>query len=415
MICWIFNHYANPPDLPGGTRHYDLARELVNRGHKVVIFATSFHYLLFRESRLLPGEGWKTEDVNGVLFVWIRTTPYQRNNWRREWNMAEFMLKAWWLGRKLPRIAPDIEDPDVIMGSSPDLLTALAACWVAYRFSVPFLMEVRDLWPQTILDMGAMSPRHPIIITLRVLEKYLYRRAERIITLLPLAHEYIAACGVPQKRIVWLPNGVDLSRFDQISNPGTPGTGSDLFRVMYLGAHGRANALNVLLEAAKIIQDLNYSKIRIVLVGDGPEKPGLMDLSKKMGLTNTEFRDPVPKNSVVRTLLESDGLILNLEDVAVFKYGISPNKVFEYMAAGKPVIFSVQAANNPVEDSHCGITVPPKDPQALAEAIISLSEMSVQEREEMGLRGRKYVARHHDISVLAERLERTLEEVVHGQ
>jgi glycosyltransferase involved in cell wall biosynthesis len=329
--------------------------------------------------------------------------------------MAEFMLKAWWLGRKLPRIALGIGEPDVVIGSSPDLLTALAACWIAYRFSVPFVMEVRDLWPQTILDMGAMSPRHPIIITLRVLEKYLYRRAERIITLLPLAHNYIAACGVPQKKILWLPNGVDLSRFDQISNPGTPGSGSDLFRVMYLGAHGRANALNVLLEAAKIIQDLNYSKIRIVLVGDGPEKPGLIDHAQRMRLKNTEFRDPVPKNAVVRTLLDADGLIINLEDVAVFKYGISPNKVFEYMAADKPVIFSVQAANNPVEDSHCGITVPPKDPQALARAIIRLSEMSVREREEMGRRGREYVAKHHDISVLAERLERMLVEVVHEQ
>jgi len=412
MNIWIFNHYANPPDLPGGTRHYDLARELVKRGHKVVIFATSFHHYLHRDTRLKPGENWRIEDINGVFFVWVHTTPYQRNDWRREWNMAQFMLKAWWLGRKLPRIAPEVGRPDVVIGTSPDLLTPLAAFRIASRFSVPFVVEVRDLWPQTILDMGAMSPHHPIIKLLQALERYLYQRAWRIITLLPLAYRYITACGVPLRKIIWLPNGVDLSRFNQGS--GSKKT-SDSFCVMYLGAHGQANALDVLLDSAKIVQDMRHPEIRFVLMGDGPEKPRLMALAQKMELTNLEFRDPVPKTAISEVLSEADTTVFILRDIPLYKYGISLNKLFDYLALGRPLILAGSPSNNAVDDAHCGITVPPKDPQALAEAIISLSEMSVQEREEMGRRGRQYVARHHDISVLAERLERTLEEVVHDQ
>ncbi|MGC9019436.1 MAG: glycosyltransferase, partial [Candidatus Bipolaricaulaceae bacterium] len=171
MNIWIFNHYAIPPDLPGGTRHYDLGRELVKRGHRVVIFATSFHHYLHRETRLRPGERWKVEDVDGLKFVWIRTPPYQRNDWRRVRNMVAFAVRAWQLGHKLPKLAPEIGNPDVVIGSSPHLLTPLAAYWVARHYRVPFVMEVRDLWPQTIIDMGELSARHPITKALQALER----------------------------------------------------------------------------------------------------------------------------------------------------------------------------------------------------------------------------------------------------
>ena len=283
MNIWIFNQYAHGPDLPGGTRHYDLGRELVKRGHRVVIFATSFHHYLRRETRLQPGEQWKIEDVDGLRFVWLRTPSYQRNDWRRVRNMAAFMFRAWWIGPRLPKLAPKIGRPDVVIGSSPHLLTPLAAYWVARHFRVPFLMEVRDLWPQTIIDMGELSANHPITRALQALERFLYRRAERITTVLPLAHEYITACGISREKIVWIPNGVDLTRFESAAIS----TGShEGFLVMYLGAHGRANALDVLIRAAKIVQDRGYRKIRFVLVGDGPEKPHLIELARGLSLKN---------------------------------------------------------------------------------------------------------------------------------
>jgi len=408
MNIWIFNHYAVTPDMPGGTRHFDFARELTRRGWQVAIWASSFHHGLRKEVRLSSAENWQIEEVDGVRFVWLRTFPYEGNDWRRVINMVSYMLRAWQLGRKLPRLVPEIGRPDVVIGSSVHLLAVLAAYGVATHYKAKFIMEVRDLWPQTIIDMGELSARHPITQLLRALERFLYRRAERIITLLPRAQEYIIACGVLQEKIVWIPNGVDLSRFD-FARAAVPECHKD-FRLMYMGAHGQANALDVLLQAAKIVQDLGYDEIRFILVGDGPEKHKLMALAKALQLRNVQFHDPVPKSEVPKILGEADVLLFNLEKTKVFKYGISSNKLFDYMISGKPVISSVEAPDNPIQKAHCGLTVPPRDPEALAEAVIKLYRMPKEEREAMGRRGREFVEEHHAIPVLVEKLIRCLEE-----
>lgn len=410
MNIWIFNQYAHPPDLPGGTRHYDLGKELVKKGHKVTIIATSFHHYLHRETRLKPGEKWKVEETDSIKFVWLRTPPYYRNDWRRAKNMVIFMLRAWRLGIRLPRLVPEVEKPDVVIGSSAHLLTPLAAYLVARHFRVPFVMEVRDLWPQVIIDMGELSAGHPLVKALQALERFLYRRAERIIVLGPQMGEYISARGVGRERIVWIPNGVDLSHLDCAARLEVRHEG---FWVVYLGAHGQANALDTLIEAAKVIQDRGLDEIRFILVGDGPEKPRLMARARELGLGNVEFRDPVPKSEVPRTLHEADVLVITVQP-AFFTYGGSLNKLSDYLATRKPLIFSGKAKYNPVEEACCGLTIPPRDPEALAEAVIKLYQMPKEEREAMGRRGREYVEKHHDIRKLAARLEEVLQEVLNS-
>jgi glycosyltransferase involved in cell wall biosynthesis len=323
--------------------------------------------------------------------------------------MVVFMLRAWRLGRKLPRLVPAIGRPDVVIGSSVHLLAVLAAYGVAKHHKSKFLMEVRDLWPQTIIDMGQLSERHLLTKLLRALERFLYQRAERIITLLPKAGEYITALGIEDERIVWIPNGVDLSRF----RVGSAGKLQEVFQVMYLGAHGPANALDVLLQAAKIVQDRGFEAIRFVLVGDGPEKPRLIELAGKLQLRNVEFREPVKKTEVPKVLQEATVTACILQDIPLYRYGISLNKLFDYLALGKPIILGGNPANNPVEEACCGLTVPPRDPKALAEAIIKLYRMPPEEREALGRQGREYVERHHAIPVLADRLEACLREAVH--
>ena len=411
MNIWVFNHYAHPPDLPGGTRHFDLGRELVRRGHKVTIFASSFHHYLHREVRLVPGEKWKIEDVEGVQFVWLRTPPYQRNDWRRVRSMVSFMLQAWRLGRKLPRLVPETEKPNVVIGSSPHLLTPLAAYWVARHYRVPFVMEVRDLWPQAIIDMGELSARHPITKALQTLEVFLYRRAERIITLGPQMREYIATRGISPEKVVWIPNGVDLSRFKNLES--TSSVAGEGFKVMYLGAHGQANALDVLIQAAKAVQDRGFPEIKFVLVGDGPEKPRLMALAKALGLRNIEFRAPVPKNNVPKVLHEANVFVVTIVP-AFFSYGGSFNKLSDYMAAAKPIVFAAKATRNPIEEAHCGLTVPPEDPEALAEAVIRLYRMPEEERKAMGCRGREYVEKYHAVPILADKLIQCVKGITHS-
>jgi len=407
MTIWIFNHYAITPDTPGGTRHFDLAREMVERGHQVTIFASSFHHGLRQEMKLTHDEKWRVEDIDGVRFVWIRTFPYQRNDWRRVLSMVSYMFRAWRLGQRLPKLAPELKNPDVIIGCSVHLLAVLAAYWVAKHYRARFIMEVGDLWPQTIIDLGEMSERNPVIKALQYLEQFLYRKAERIITLGPGMAEYITARGIGEEKIAWIPNGVDLSRFDRVAMPEASHEG---FQVMYLGAHGQANALDVLLQAARIVQDQGSSDICFILIGDGPEKPRLIELAEQLGLSNTEFRDPVPKSVVPKVLQEADVAVFVLNDLSPYRYGGSLNKLHDYLAAKKPLIIAGDLINNPVEEAQCGLTVPPRNPEALAEAIIELSRIPKEERQAMGRRGREYVEKYHAIPVLADKLIRCIEE-----
>jgi len=405
MKIWILNHYAVTPDMPSGTRHYDFAKELVKRGHKVTIFASSFHFSLRREIKLTKNEKYLIENIDGINFVWIKTFPYQKNDWRRVINMLSYMCRTYCLGKKITKINKNIEQPNIIIGSSVHLLAVLSAYWLTKYYKAKFLMEVRDLWPQTLVDMGNLKENNLIVKTLRILEKNLYKKAEKIITLLPLAKEYITALGIDEKKIIWIPNGVDLTKFKNISKKEiTDGK----FKVMYFGAHGLANALNNVLDAAKIIQDTEYEKIKFIFIGDGSEKKNLIKYKNELQLKNTEFRDSLSKDEVYASLNEADASIFNLKKTEVFKYGISSNKLFDYMAAAKPIIFSVNAANNPVEEADCGISISPGNPQKMADAIIHLYQTSPEEREKMGQKGKEYVEKYHSIPVLVDKLEKII-------
>lgn len=399
MNIWILNHYAGTPDYPS-TRHYDLSKELVRRGHVVTIFASGFHYQKFVEIRLAKGEKWKVQDYDGVKFVWIKTTLYKGNEWRRIVNMLSYAWRVIWIGKKFK------EKPDVIIGSSVHSFAVVSAYILSNIKKSHFFFEVRDLWPQTLIDMGALSEKSSVTWGLRKLEKFLYKKAEKIITLLPYADQYIINLGISKEKIVWIPNGVDLSRYENIKKYN--GRISNQFTILYLGAHGKANALDVILDAASILQDKGLDNIKFVFIGDGPEKKSLIEYSESKGLKNVEFRDAVPKNEIYKVMGEADAYVFNLEALSLWKYGISSNKLFDYLASGRPILFSGNSANNPVEEAKAGITVPPRNPSALAEAIIKLFSLPKEERIKMGENGWEYIRKNHDIKILAERLERLL-------
>jgi len=400
MNIWLVNHYAIPPQQAGGTRHYTLARELVARGHQVTIIASSFDHTTRREEHLSSGETARVESVDGVKFLWLRTPPYKGNSAQRLWNTIVF-------ARRVLAVRPESVGgkPDVVLGSSPHLFAAWAAERLARRFGVPFVMEVRDLWPQSLVDLGNFSAGHPFIRALESLEKWLYRRAKRIVTLLPGAGEHIAEKGGDPKSIVWIPNGIDVA---SLPSPKPPAE-KETFDLMYAGTHGLANGLQVILQAAEKLKDL---PIRFRLVGDGPDKPRLEEMARSMKLQNVVFEPPVPKNQVHSLLQEADVFLMVLRDSPVFRWGVSPNKLFDYMAAARPVIFSVNTPLNPVAEAGAGITVPAEDADSLAEAAVRLSAISSADRWQMGLRGRKYVEENHDLGRLAGKLEAVLRDAV---
>jgi len=402
MNIWILNHYAVTRDLPGGTRHFDFAEELTRRGYKVTVFCSSFHFGLRKEVKFSPQEKkiFKEEEHDGVKFVWIKTFPYKGNDLRRVINMFSYAYRVLRIGK-----SKKLERPDVIIGSSVHLLAVFSAYLLSKYHKTHFIMEVRDLWPQTLVDMG-LSRWHPLVLLLRILETFLYRKAEKIIVLLPKADEYIKSLRIPGEKIVWIPNGVNLCRFRKSKKRGN---GNDGFVVMYMGVMGRANNIDVILEAAQKLK--KYKEIRFLLVGDGPEKARLKKFSEEIRLNNVSFEDAVPKEKVPLYLQDADVLIFNLIDAPVFRFGISPNKLFDYMASGNPIIFASNAVNNPVEEAKAGITVKPL-PNTLASAILELYRISEDERIKMGRRGFEYVKKYHNIPVLVDRLEKVLKDVI---
>ena len=394
-MIWILNHYAGTAASPS-TRHYDLGRELVRRGHGVTIFAAGFHYQKLVEERLAPGETYKIEDHDGVRFVWIRTFPYSRNDWRRVVNMLSYAFRVVRVARKLD------EKPDVIVGSSVHPFAVLSAYILSKIKKARFFFEVRDLWPQSLVDAGAWSDRSPITWAFRKLEAFLYKKAEIVITLLPYADAYITRLGVPKEKIVWIPNGADLTRYESLVH--YDGATRSPFTLMYLGAHGRMNALDVILDAAEIIQNKGLRDVRFVFVGDGPARSDLIQYAQRKGLKNAEFRPAVPKSELFSVMGQADAFVFNLEDLP-FNYGVSSNKLFDYLASGRPVLFAGNTANNPVTESGAGFGIPARAPERLADAVMELVALRPEQRIAMGQNGVAYMKANHDIRLLARAFE----------
>ena len=399
MNIWVLNHYADSPDRQA-TRSYDLGRELVSRGRQVTVFASSFSHYTLKDDKLQEREQSRVEQLNGVKFIWVRTRPYSTNNWKRVVNMLNFAWRSYRIGRKLQ------DKPDVVIGTSVHPLAPLAAYRLARRNHARFFYEVTDLWPETLVDMGVLSRRSPVTWALRRLEKFLFRRAERIISLLPYAYEYIERLGIPRDKIVWIPNGVDLRNFANIETYN--GGNGDYFSVMYLGGHSPYHGLDVILDAAAALQKANNNQVRFVLVGDGSEKPRLMRRAQEMGLDNVEFGPVVPKQELYKEIGKADALIYTFRDLPILRFGMSPVKIFDYLASGRPILYAARGRNNPVEEAAAGVTVLPEDSEALARAIQEITDLSPEERIQMGKNGQAYVQARHDISVLGARLEEAL-------
>lgn len=404
MRIWIVNQYAIPPTQAGITRHYLLAKAMIEHGHDVTIVASSFDHVTRRETRLSNSQIAALEVVEGVPFVWVKTPPYLGNNLARVWNMIVFSIRV---SRRTGFVG--VLDPEIIVGSSPHLLGAYAAERVAAKVGVPFVLEVRDLWPQSLVDLGNVSDRNLVVKTLEAVERQLYKRARHIITLLPGAERHLVGKGASPDKIVWLPNGVDLASVPAPVRPVEDG----VFTVMYAGSHGFGNGLDVVLETARMAKEstLLGDKVLFRLLGDGPQKPRLMDLARQWRLDNVRFEAPVPKNEVFQVLCEADAFLLSLKRSKVFRWGVSPNKLFDYFAAARPVIFSVDTAYDPVRESQAGISVPPEDPWAILEAISRLLELAPGERWSMGLRGRRYVEERHDIGRIGAQFQQILEDI----
>jgi glycosyltransferase involved in cell wall biosynthesis len=403
---WLVNQYALPPSQSGGTRHYSLAHALASRGIHLEIFASTRNYLTG-----LPVGAPGPAQWDGVAFTLLEPGAGSAVG-RRSGRLAGMLG----FRRAFRRaVAGRRDDPVVIVGSSPSPIGAWGASVEARRRRVPFVLEVRDLWPKTLVEVGGYPRWHPAVLLFAALERALYRRAAHVVTLLPRAEAHIVAVRGGLVPVTWIPNGVDLRLVRTRPGPAArPDLAERAFVVMYAGAHGPANALDAVLDTAAVLERGRPGRFRFVLVGDGHDKPRLRRRAEREGLQSVTFLDPVPKAEVYDLLAGADVLIVNMNPGMLYRAGISFNKLYDYLAVGRPIVSGSDAADDPVAAADAGLTVPANDAEALAAGLERVAGLSPAERAAMGARGRAFVQEHHDIDRLAERYAAVLRSVAAG-
>lgn len=402
---WLINQFANTPDLPGHTRQYEVAAGLVRLGWRVGVFASDFNLTQRCYRRLRFPSLCASERPAGIHWTWLWVSPYRQNNWKRQLNMLSFclhLLLRLMPGALLGRLSG--RTPDLILASSPQLPAAFICLWIARLSGIPFVLEVRDLWPQVLIDQGGQSPQSLMVRLLGWMERQLYTHAHTVVVLAQGAERYVRERGA--RRTAWLPNGPDLELFSHKPLPPHQPT----FTVLYAGAHGDANALENVIAAARLLEHRN-SPVRFQFIGDGPEKQVLIQLAA--GLKTVVFNDPVPKAEIPARMAQADAILLSLRDVPLFRYGVSPNKLYDAYAIGRPVITTVAGSvNSEVETHRLGFTAEPGDPQALADAILRLAQTPRVEREAMAARATQLAHSTYSRQRINAEYNRLLREVI---
>lgn len=405
---WILNHYASTPQIGGGTRHYDFSKELAKRGYDVTVFASSY---LHGEGRYLFSDEYKIEEfTSGFRFVWLRTRPgYKCNGIKRILNMLSYV-------KNVLRVTKKLRAPDVIIGSSVHPFAWVSAIMLSKRYKAKFVAEVRDLWPQTLIEVGSVSKNHPIVKIFKFIEKWAYRRASCIITLLPYAYEYIKRYCIPESKVVYISNGTDITGFMDLAERSADYVDPNLKKILYeyfccvyIGSHVISEGLYTIIDAAGIIQAKGYKKIKFVLIGDGTEKPALMARCKKKGIDNIIFWDRVPKHQVPAILALGKINMASLKDIPIYRYGISLNKLFDYLCSSRPTVFAGRVYNDIIKEADAGFSVEPEDPEAFAEAVIDLYNLNEEVRNQLGNNGLHYAQINYDIKILTDKMEKVIQ------
>jgi glycosyltransferase involved in cell wall biosynthesis len=384
---------------PGGTRHHEFCRWLAGQGHAVTVVTGRVSYLTGQPVSLPEVPEEETDDVGVRIVRCWSYRSYHRSFVHRVLSFLSFMLTSLVVSLRQGPL-------DVVWGTSPPLMQGGTAWAVARLRRAAFVFEVRDLWPEFAIAVGVLRNRMLIRLSLW-LEGFLYRRADALVVNSPGFVEHVQRRGARQAQLI--PNGVDVEMF----RPGEQGRGfrqahslAESFVVLYAGAHGLSNDLGIVLDAAARLR--GHPEIAIVLLGDGKEKPELMARAAAEGLGNVHFVAPLPKREMAEALAAADACLAILKPLAAYRTTY-PNKVFDYMAAGKPTILAIDGViRQVVEEADAGVFVPPGDGDALAEAILRLTADGEACRR-MGQAARRAAERSFDRKQLAARLLHVME------
>ena len=414
MKVYIISHDVGSKKLGMLFRGYFIAQGLKKRGHYVQIIAGSFSHV----RRLNPEvkKDLEMQIIEDIPYHWIKTLYYVGNSWKRAIGLFAFSIKLWLNAGYFARR----HKADAVIASSPHPLMIWGAHRLAKKLGCKLIFEVRDIWPLSMYELSGMKKTHPFYVLCQWAEDYAYKHADHVVSLLPYAFEHMQTRGLKKEKFVCIPNGFDETEWNK-RQPLNHKTSAQLekfkkdfsFLVGYAGLHSDTYSLNYLLEAFKQIQNESVENkfavhCGLVLVGDGPDKSALIEKAHQLNLKNVLFLDSIAKEEISSFLNEIDLAYISLKKTPLFKFGISPNKLIDYMAAAKPILYAIDTERDPVQESQCGLHVQPDNPVQIAETILNFSQMDKILLQQMGQRGQAWIKENLDYPKLIEKYEKLL-------
>ncbi len=402
MNILYINHYAGTPSLGMEYRPYHLSREWVRLGHQVKVLAAGYSHVRTRQPEI--GMTPLDESIDGISYRWYPTPRYRGNGIGRARNIWVFLRQVW-----LEAAALSSEfRPNVVIASSTYPMDIWVARRIARLAGARLVFELHDLWPLSPIELSGMSPRHPFALLCSWAESVAYRDSDVVVSILPKVQDYVASRGLDLDKLHIVQNGI--SPEDWAIEPEPLGEAvsvvineaHSLGRIVvgYAGSMGSPNALDTLLGAAASLREKPF---QFLLVGDGHERERLERHIATYDIGNVRLLGPIPKTQIPSFLTAIDIAYIGWQRVPIYRFGIAPNKLMDYMMAGCVVLHSVEAGNDPVADANCGLTVAPESPDAVANGLLHLALLPEVARREMGARGRDFVLARHTYPTLARR------------
>lgn len=408
LNIWIINHYAGNLVYGMEYRHFFLARHLTRLGHRPRIISSSFHHLFTKPPEVSGRLTFEAHE--GVPFCFIKVPEYKGNGLDRLINTLSF---SWRLNRNLKALEKEFGKPDVVLGSSPHPFVQFNLEKIKKVYGAKTLFEVRDLWPQMLIELGSLSPGHPLARLFAWVEERAYRTSDRVVSLWHSANEYMFEHGLDADRYVYLPNGIELPEdgseiaadYDHpLIEAVRARKAAGKFLVGYGGSHGYANPLQCIVDACDVLRGRGRDDIEFFMVGDGPMKAEIVTNAEALDLPNLHFNGYVDKDVIMAFYNELDVAFMGLRDLPLFKYGPTPNKLMDYLAVGKPIIYAINSSFNPVRDVGAGLTIEPDSAEQLADAMVAMCETPAEELARMGAAGKQYALEELNFKSLAQKL-----------
>lgn len=411
MNIWILNNYNMLPEQGGLVRHYNFAKCLAEKRHHVSVFVGSHPHNTDLQM-IQDRSAWKIGQKTPFHWVYVRTLNYAGSRLKQILSMFQFYRN----GKKAAlAFFNQGERPDIILGSSAHPLAAVLAIRLAKRFRCKSIAEVRDLWPESIVAYGIAGPHNPAVLALRRLEKWIYKKADALVFTMEGAYDYIVEQGwdkdIPRSKVHYINNGVDLEQFDyntehfHVDDPDLDDPNT--FKVVYTGSIRKVNNLGLLLDAAKCVND---PRVKFLIWGDGDEREALERRVRDEGLTNVVFKGRVEKKYIPSIVSRANLNFAHNSFTYLFNYGISFNKLFDYFAAGQPILCDFPCRYNPVIIYGAGMEVRDTRPQEIAAVIGQLAELPAEQRRLMGANARR-AAEDYDFKRLTDKLMAVIESI----